>query len=204
MVSKKQERMVSQPATPTFSYGEVERALAQLYGANAVQQTTFRARLKHFRKNRIPWQQPGKGSRQRYTPVDYFQLLIACEFAEFGMDPHLIADIIHRHWRQKRGLFQAIDWTQRFPGDDFHVAIEARFMSWTWEKEWATQTDTEISVGVTGEPVQIWLLKASDMPAYLEALKEGRRFSTFNLSTRVREFERALKVRRESNGSPQA
>jgi hypothetical protein len=178
---------------PTYSYAEVETALAQLYDAKHVQRAAFRGRLKHIRKLKIPQEQPGKGARIRYGLEDIYQLLIALEFAEFGVDPHLIATIIRRHWRLKTGLHTLIAYAEQFPGDDFHVAFEPRFMSFTWNREWSRHTDTEITRGVTGEPIEIRYFKTSDSPTYWEALKEGRRFCVFNLSARIRAVKRALK-----------
>jgi hypothetical protein len=197
MHDNKGKRTVRQPAAPSFGYAEVEQALAKLYDAEDVQREAFRGRLKHFRKLRIPQQQPGKGSRIRYTASDIFQLMVACEFAEFGIDPHLIADILRRHWRHKLGLFQAVDLAQRFSGDDLYVAAETHFMSWVWNREWSKHTATEISVGVTAEPIRIVFFKASDRSVYLKELEEGRRFFVFNLSARVRALEQALMSGRE-------
>jgi hypothetical protein len=180
----------------TFAYAEVEEALAKLYAAEHVQRGAFRGRLKHFRKLGIPQRQPGKGGRIRYTTAgDIFQLMLACELSEFGIDPHLIADILRRHWRLKTGLWQAIDHAQRFPSDDFHVTVETHFMSWGWNREKSTHTATEISKTVMAEPVVIRYLKASDLKAsdmLLDELKAGRRFCLFNLSERIRAVEKAL------------
>jgi hypothetical protein len=125
-------------------------------------------------------------------------MMIACEFAEFGVDPHLIAAIVQRHWRMKGNLFQAIDLTQRFPGDDFLVAVRAHFMSWNWSRgKKFKQTATEISVSEVLEPVLISFFRASQSKAFLEELqKAGQRFFVFNLSAQVRAVERAL-----SNGT---
>jgi hypothetical protein len=198
MIGNKPKRMRRTPrltvVAPTFTYSEVETALAKVYNATDVQKTTFRGRLKHFRKLEIPSQQPGKGSRINYVwSSDIFQLMIACEFAEFGVDPKLIANIVQRHWRLKGPLFQAIDLTQKFPGDDFHVAIEAHIMSWDWNRNKSKRTATEISTSAIGEPVWIRTFKASDNEKFLDELKAGQRFFVFNLSQRVREVEQALK-----------
>jgi hypothetical protein len=179
---------------PTYSYAEVEGALANLYAAKVVQQTTFRGRLKHFRKLQIPEEQPGKGSRIRYSLPDIFQLLIAFEFAELGLDPHLIATIVRRHWRHKFTI--AVDWTERFRRDDFCIAIELRCASSIWDRkwihEWYKETDTGITAGAT-TPVAIQVLKATDVPTYSkEMLKQGRRFAIFNLSVRIRGVMKAL------------
>jgi hypothetical protein len=184
-------------ATLAYAYAQVEAALAKVYDAADVQRTAFRGRLKHFRKLGIPQNTPGKGSRIRYTAPDIFQLMIACEFAEFGIDPHLITDIVRRHWRMKGSLVDAIDYTQKFlgkdVGNDFHVAVEAHFMSWVWNREKSKRTATEISKTVITEPVFIRVFKASDSKVFFDELqKTGRRYFVFNLSARVRAVEKAL------------
>ena len=181
---------------PTFSYAQVETALAGVYEATDVQRSAFRGRLKHFRKLGIPQRTPGKGSRINYTASDIFQMMVACEFAEFGVDPHLIADIVRRHWRMKGSLVDAIDYTQKFlgkdAGNDFHVAVEAHFMSWVWNREKSKRTTTEISITVA-EPVFIRVFKASDSKVFFDELqKTGRRYFVFNLSARVRAVGKAL------------
>jgi hypothetical protein len=70
-------------------------------------------------------------------------------------------------------------------------------MSWVWNREWSKHTATEISVGVTAEPIRIVFFKASDRSVYLKELEEGRRFFVFNLSVRVRALEQALMSGRE-------
>jgi hypothetical protein len=184
---------VANATAPAFTYAEVETALAKVYDAADVQKTAFRGRLKHFRKLGMPQQQPGKGSRISYTESDVFHLMIACELAEFGVDPRLIADIVRRHWRLKGSLVDAIDYGRQLPGDDFHVAIEAHIMSWVWNRKKSKRTATEISWSVIGEPVWIQIFKASDNKAFLDEVKAGRRFFVFNLSQRVRDIEQALK-----------
>lgn len=195
MEGNKQKRIARRSllAAPTFGYAQVEAALAKVYDAEDVQRTAFRGRLKHFRKLGIPQQQPGKGSRIRYTGSDIFQLMVACEFAEFGIDPHLITNIIRQHWRLKLGLFQAIDLTQQFPANDFLVVMESRFMSWVWNREKTKHTDSQISASVVGDPVFIHCFKASESKVWLDELQKiGQRFFVFNLSARVRDVEKAL------------
>jgi hypothetical protein len=196
MSGKKGEQSVRQrpAAVPSYSYAQVEAALGKVYDAEdeTDQRTTFRARLKHLRKNRIPHRKPGKGGHIRYTAGDIFQLLIACEFSEFGIDPKLIAEIIRLDWRQRGHLFQAIDITQRFPEMDWYVAIEPRIMSWAWTRKKIKITETEISISSTARPVAVHTFKASDATAWFDELQKGRRLSIFNLSARVRAIEKAL------------
>jgi hypothetical protein len=183
----------AQPAPRTFGYAETETALAKMFDATDVQRTSFRGRIQHFRKCGLPQKRTGKGSRVRYSAEDIFQLVLAFEFAELGVDPKLIIQIIRRHWRLRIGLYQAIDYAQKFPGDDFLVAIEANFMSWAWNREKFKRTDTEISTMSVSEPVYIHYFRASQGDALLKELQmPGKRFFVFNLSTRVRDVEKAL------------
>jgi len=195
MRGNKQKGMVRRsPAGPIYGYAEVEAALAKVYDAEDAQRTAFRGRLKHFRKLGIPQQQPGKGIRIRYTMSDIFQLMIACEFAEFGIDPYLITEIVRRHWRNKSGLYEVTDYALKFPGDDFHVVIETHFMSWIWNRQKSKRTPPEISMSRVAEPVFVHRLKASDIKnIFLDELKKpGRRFFVFNLSARMRDVTKAL------------
>ena len=188
MIGNAQEETVRRP----LAYAEVEAALAKVYGAEGnVQRTTFRARLKHFKRLGIPQQKPGKGSRIRYaTASDMFQMMLALEFSEFGVDPYLIADILKRHWRVQGSLFQGISYTQFF-GANSLVVVEARFMSSKWNRE--IRTATKISFSASA-PVVIHCIFASDKD-WLDELEKagGKRFLVFNLSARVREVEQTLK-----------
>jgi hypothetical protein len=125
-------------------------------------------------------------------------MLLACEFSEFGIDPHLIADIIRRHWRLKQKLFVAVGlvpWysAENNPADDIHIVIEPRFMSFAWERKWSISSATRIAAGGVAEPVWIHQpIKATDIEAYWQALANGQRFFTFNLSAQIRAVTRAL------------
>jgi hypothetical protein len=92
-----------------------------------------------------------RGARIRYSAADIFELALAFEFAEFGVDPRLIIQVIRRHWRSKTGLWAAVDYAQRFPGDDIHVVVETHFMSWKWNKEKFKPTDGSISITVVAD-----------------------------------------------------
>jgi len=188
MIGKALQETVSRP----LAYAEVEAVLAKVYGAEGdVQRTAFRARLKHFKRLGIPRQKPGKGKRIQYTNASgMFQMMLALEFSEFGIDPYLIADILKRHWRNQGSLFQGISYTQFF-GANYLVVVEARFMSGKWKGEIVTATEISSSLS---NPVVIHCIFASDKD-WLDKLEEigAKRFLVFNLSKRVREVEQALK-----------
>jgi hypothetical protein len=179
----------------SFSYAQVETALAQAFDAREVQQGAFQGRLKHFRKLGLPQKTPGKGARIRYTKDDVAQLLVALEFSEFGIDPHLIVDIVLRDWKRKGPLSQAVQVTQ-FPGDDWLVPVRASFMSWNWRPETATLKESAIGISVRSgrdrTPVQVLTpFPASQASAFFKQETEGR-FFVFNLSARVLAVEQVL------------
>jgi hypothetical protein len=203
------KRNVRKPRGPAgFDYADVEAALAKLYGAEHVQETTFRARLKNLKRLGLPWRRPGKGSRLRYMMgSDILQLVVACEFAELGVDPKLIADIIQRDWKRRGRIRQAIELVQQFemdsgdPGGDFYVALRTNLMSWTWQPEAPTLKETPegitVSSGRHRTPVQVFppfkAKQAGDFLVNMWQEMGAQRFHVFNLSAQVRAIEGALK-----------
>ena len=165
-----------------------------MFDAEDVQDTAFRGRIQHFRKCKLPERRVGKGARHRYSADDVFQLVLAFEFAELGVDPSLIIQVIRRHWRAQTGLWAAIANAQRFPDDDILVVIEANFMSYAWNREKSKPTATEMSVQVVAEPILIRYFKeARDRDALLKTLRQrGKRYFVLNLSERVRAVEKEL------------
>jgi len=195
MKRKTRKGIVRPDAPPLFGYARVEAALARIYRAEDVQQTTFRARLKHFRKLGVPSDNPGKGAHLAYTMRDVFQLMVCLELTEFGIAPGLIVKIVKRHWAGKGYFPQAIQNAQLFPGVDLLAVIQADFMSWPWNREIFKQDDTGIFIrGGPLDPVWFTFRKESDAEVMFKELREaGRRACVFNLSARIRAVEKALK-----------
>ena len=155
----------------------------------------FRARLKNFRKLGIPETNPGKGARVEYSPSDLFQLMVALELSEFGLDPALIVAIVRRNWTRQDGFFAAIQRVQLQPGRDVVAVVRPRVMSAALGKRRMVQTATEISQ--RSAPIQSRSNScgptARTSSRYLR--EPGERLSLFNLSARVREVSKAIKAR---------
>ena len=195
------QRIARRPSSgmPTFSYGQVEAALAEIYGAEDVQRKAFRGRLQNVRKLGIPKQQPGKGSRIRYTITDALFLMLALELSEFGLDPHIVARTLRSQWHMMLRRFQL---AQQYPADDVYIAISTRLMSWSRNRGKSQETAMEIADVETalevaakaiGEPVRIIPFRAGESAALLKELQQGRqRFAVFNLSAKVRAVAQAL------------
>lgn len=168
--------IIGEPVAPSYGYRQVETALARAFGVEKFQETSFRARLKHFKKLGVPSTTSGPGIRIRYTGDDIFQLMVAIELTEFGLDPHLIAEtILPRQWQRDR-IPYAILLAQQARDKDMWVAMHANFMSAKWTDPGALPITFQFGRG------DVDLKRAG-----------GTRIMLFNLSDRVRAVEAALK-----------
>jgi hypothetical protein len=185
----------SQRTAPTFAYAEVESALAEVFGVRgARRQGAFRARLQNFRKLGIPAENPGKGRRLRYSATELFQLLIALELTEYGLDPTLVVNTIRDDWSIGSGFFAAIrDATQLPPPpEDTYVVMSMNVLSASLGRP-EIEEDNE-GLSVQSEPKAIRAKPGSDVD-FTKLLQEpGARLSMFNLSDRIRAVREALAI----------
>jgi hypothetical protein len=77
-----------------YTYGRVERALAQVFNVRSERMGALRGRIKHFQRVGISMSSPGKGKKIEYSFENVFRWALALEFSEFGIDPTLIAKIL--------------------------------------------------------------------------------------------------------------
>ena len=82
-----------------FSYAEAETILARLHHAERDQTGAFRGRLQHLKKLGIPLGvRPGRGKKINYEPEHLYQWALCLEYAQLGLDPAYIAQLIHVAW----------------------------------------------------------------------------------------------------------
>jgi hypothetical protein len=182
----------SSRSVPTFAYAEVESALAEVFDARDAQPTTFRARLQNFRKLGIPAANPGKGQRLRYSVGDLFQLLLALELTEFGLDPALVVNTIRNDWARQGNLFAAVQHTiqQPPPTEDIFVVMGMNVLSASLGRPGIMETDEGLSL--RSEPNAVTVKYGLDID-FTRLLREPRaRLSIFNLSNRIRAVRKAL------------
>jgi hypothetical protein len=91
----------------TFSYDQVETALASVFSVPDDKRKALKARLRHFTNLGLaPEGRPGKGRRIRYTFEDAVRWTVALELAHFGFNPQDIAEFLQK----TRGSFRRVIW----------------------------------------------------------------------------------------------
>jgi hypothetical protein len=177
---------------PTFAYAEVESALAEVFDAGDAQRGVFRARLQNFRKLGIPAENPGKGQRLRYAPTDLFQLLIAIELTEYGLDPALVVKTVRGDWSRQSGFFTALRYAIQSPTEDIYVVMGLNVLSASFGPREPVQTSEGLSLRSGPNPITV---KFTQDPNLTQLLQEpGVRLSVFNLSDRIRAVREALAI----------
>jgi hypothetical protein len=86
------------PLATTFSYGEVEEALARVHRIPRELRGSFKARIQHFQRLGMVPQSPGKGKRIAYELADVYRWAVGLEFVEFGIDPTAIKAFLETNW----------------------------------------------------------------------------------------------------------
>ena len=82
----------------SFTYGQVQRALAAVHHIPADDMGWFRGRITNFQKTGLVPASPGRGRRVAYRREDVFLWAMALEFSKWGWDPTLIKWLVHNLW----------------------------------------------------------------------------------------------------------
>ena len=169
-------------------------ALVEVFDVGDARQGTFRARLQNFRKLGIPASNPGKGQRLRYSAGDLYQLLLALELTEYGLDPALVVKTIRDDWSLQHGFFTAIQYAiQLFPSSkDIYVVMHMSVLSAGLGPRGIVSTNEELSVRSAPNPITVKYGSDVDFTKLLQ--EPGERLSVFNLSDRIRALRKALSL----------
>jgi hypothetical protein len=119
---------------PLFAYGDVERALANIFRVDAERQRgALRARLKHFQRLGLPGLAPGKGKPLLYSRELAVMWLVALVLAETGLDPVLIVKAVKDNWKKLAPWARkAAEYRAQTESPVFLLA-RPRAMSGSWE-----------------------------------------------------------------------
>lgn len=159
-----------------YSYAMVETALARVFDLNAADQKgRLRGRIQHLRRLGLPSGGPGSGKTIAYDFDAIVMWLIALELEEFGIDPRLAVKMVKIYWEV---LADAVRQVRR-ADYDIGLVVRPRFMS----------GDPRLDPGFNHIELTNEILLAQG--SYLA--KPGKRLCIFNLSSRLRELDAALK-----------
>lgn len=181
-------------ANARYSYGEVETALAAVFGIDRAGQVGWlRGRLQHVRRLGLVADSPGRGRTIEYTREDAEKWLVAIELEYFNADPAKVVELIKTAWRPPARSRSASDAfarneasladlvtearASRRPGDDVIVTVQFGPMSRLPVIGYTTVKGMH-SFGY-------WLAADRTWPV-------RRRASVFNLTDRLRALDKAL------------
>lgn len=93
----------------TFSFGEVEAALARLNDIASEKRVAFAGRLRVLQKCGVPMRgTPGRGKQGAFTLDHVFQMAFGVELLQCGLPPQRVGEIIRRDWWLKRDEMLAL------------------------------------------------------------------------------------------------
>lgn len=161
-----------------FTYGQVERAIAELHGIPPEQAAgKLRSRLKHFQRIGLVPSSPGKGQKLSYTPLDAARWAICFEFAELATPPERVKQILGIYGSSILKSFAG-----PMPEEDVFFCGEANFFA----------------EAVTGHRESYFgFMDASQAPDVLKGTEAHRpinRLVTINLTHIKRELQRTLGI----------
>jgi hypothetical protein len=122
-----------------YTYGQVVRALAEVFHIPSERMMAFRARIKNFQRVGISMSSPGKGKKIQYSFENAFLLALTLEFSEFGIDPTFIAKILkHLPWKSMDGVVFSDEYLVFYPeilsAPQTPTRPEGRIPYW-WKKD---------------------------------------------------------------------
>jgi hypothetical protein len=170
-------------------YQVVERALASLYGADdAVRRGAFRARLDNLKRAKVLGVNPGKGQRNAYGPEEIKKLLVALELEEFGVTPAIIAKLFTERWESLSDIISRAAHKTRRDDQDIVLWIYPQLLSARWRGENELPEIGKVPSRKAMEGFYDWL-QAKKPDAMTVS---SRRACVFDLSSRLRAFDKAL------------
>jgi hypothetical protein len=180
------------PASPAYSYGQVETALATVFDIDATgQKGAFRGRVQHLRRLGLVADSPGRGRVIDYTQGDADKWLVALELEHFGLDPVRVVDLVKRNWNpppeRKRSASEAF------------ARGEACLADLVFEARGSRRPESDVILTIRFETISalpdVGYTMAGGMRSFAGWLADdhaARRASVFNLSARLRALDAAL------------
>ena len=184
-----------EPADVTFKYSAIEQAIAGMHGIDPAAMKTFRSRVKHFQRIGLVPSSPGKGQKIKYTVGDAIRWALCFEFAELGLPPEQIKDVIRLCSRELFGGFRSSAYPGGPPLAEDHVfVLFGNFLQWHLRpsQRLASELFMDPIVG-EGRPT-FGLIAVSKVVDYLFSRAKVDRCIMINMSELKRKLGSALKI----------
>jgi len=175
----------------TFTYAQVEHAVAQALELGLVQQrSVLRARIKHFMKVGLLNVEKGR-SRAHYTYGQFARLLIAIVLTELGgMDPTTVAAVVRNQWPTVARTIELVAGHEARSGTPYHLCVWSQTMTGPWLRKPA------ISIAVLQfQTITQWAPVTNSQLLQLAAENPDRWFAAYNLTRIFARAENALPSR---------
>jgi len=118
---------------PGFSLGEIEAALAHMFGVHPAKRATFSARLQQLQRLGLPsGAQPGRGKRFRYEFWQVADFAVCVDLLDAGIPPNLLKT----HFSGVGGVYSAVGMGAKIehcnptPTEGLHLFIEFRALNY--------------------------------------------------------------------------
>ena len=178
-----------------YSYAVVEKALAEVFGADAVaQKGPFRGRIKHLQRLGLPAGGPGRGQKISYSYAQICDWLIALELEEFGIDPTLAVRMVtgrtgpdQPEGAWKSYLPNVIEKARQSSDSDVLLLVEPYFMSASWRGDRRFDPASFRHLTLAGAGLDEFRHLLAGWGAGIQ-----QRACVFNLSERLRLLDTAL------------
>ena len=158
-----------------YTYAQVERSLARMFHLPI---GSLRGRVKHFQKLGIVRFNPGRGKKIPYTLADAFRWALALEFAEFGIDPNIIATIMScLEWKTIDGVILDDEYLVIYPAIISNPPTDPNGLPFFWRKDRAALVE---------------FLGRDVVPDDVEPNTYDRRFGVIHTGALLRKLKAAL------------
>lgn len=164
---------------PRFGYGEIEKALAQVFGMpEPVQTGMLRGRIIHLRKLGFGPRGKGRGTRTEYDYDAACKWMIALKLQDVGLDPMVVMDVVEGLWWQIGEIVQRANAPES--EDDIFVAVYYPVLRAAWHHPTMPPSFTPFT-SKEADKLMRWLTEYAD-----------RHAAVFNLSAHLRTLNQAL------------
>jgi hypothetical protein len=169
-----------------YAYAVVEKALAKVFGAegDVARTGAFRGLIQNFRRLGLPENGPGRGKAIIYGHDEVDAWLIALQFERFGVPPASAVKSVKSQWKRLANFTKK---ARAAKHGDIVLVVETDFLSPRWRPG--------LDAVITG----FFEVSPSGIEGFSHFLAQGGSGCIFNLTSRLRALDEALKIIQEQD-----